>query len=625
MIYLNDLNKEQLEAVLEVDNPLLILAGAGSGKTRVITYKIAYLIEKNIARPENIVALTFTNKAADEMKKRIRKMLDSENVEKVWAGTFHGFALYILRNFGRFWKYPTNFVIYDEEAQEDLIKEILREINRENEYNVKDIKDKISRLKDRLISPEDFSGLVSNTFDSIVLEVYKKYEKALRKNNALDFGDLLIYSIKLLNEKPAIRGYLQDKIEYVLVDEYQDTNKAQYDLFKIIVQEKQRFSVVGDDDQSIYSWRGADYYNIFRLEEDFKNLKIIFLTKNYRSTQQILAIANALISNNDKRYPKELWSDKKDGTFPVLFRAINEEDEASFVVRQIKLEIMQGRNPSEIAILYRTNRQSRIFEEALIRSNIPYKVVGGMSFFERKEIKDIVAYLNILYNPDDIVSLKRIINLPRRGIGEATFNLIKEYYSKGYTLLEAVREVSKTKREVRSFYELWEYLLKIKNNLSVKELINLIIEKTNYISELEKQEKKVAENRMENLVELMDFADSFSGTSEESLGDFLSHLTLRSSRLEDSLDEGRVSLITLHSVKGLEFEVVFIVGMEEGILPHYNAVSKEELQEERRLCYVGITRAKEKLFLSYASKRYNKYQEPSRFIEEIDHLLSVKK
>lgn len=624
MDFLKDLDKEQLEAVLEINNPLLILAGAGSGKTRVITYKIAYLIEKNIAKPENIVALTFTNRAAEEMKKRIGEILNSKDINKVWAGTFHGFALYLLRTFGRFWNFPVNFVIYDEDLQEDLIKEILKEINRSDEYNVKDIKDKISRLKDKLISPEDFSNLISNTFDEIVLEVYKRYEKLLRKNNALDFADLLIYSLKLLDEKPSIRGYLQDKIEYVLVDEYQDTNKSQYDLFKIIVQEKQKFSVVGDDDQSIYSWRGADYYNIFRLEKDFKNLKIIFLTKNYRSTQQILTVANVLISNNDKRYPKELWSDKKDGMFPVLFRAINEEDEASFVVRQIKLEIAKGRNPSEIAILYRTNRQSRIFEEALIKSNILYKVVGGMSFFERKEVKDIVAYLNILYNPNDIISLKRIINFPKRGIGEATFNLIKEYYSKGCTLLDSVREVSKNRKEVKSFYELWEYLLKIKDNLSLKELINLIIEKTNYISELEKQDKKLAENKIENLFELMDFADRFKGASQDNLGEFLSHLTLRSSRLEDSLDEGRVSLITLHSVKGLEFEVVFIVGMEEGILPHYSAVSREELQEERRLCYVGITRAKEKLFLSYASKRYNKYQEPSRFIGEIEHLLSVK-
>lgn len=625
MDFLKELNKEQLEAVLEIERPVLILAGAGSGKTRVITYKIAYLIKNNIAKPENIVALTFTNKAAEEMKKRINNMLGAKDADKVWAGTFHGFGLYLLKNFGKYWNLSPYFVIYDENDQEDLIKDILKDLNRAKDYNARDIKEKISRLKDQLITPQEFSGLISNSFDEIVLEVYKRYEKELRRNNALDFADLLLYSIRLLQEKPAICGFLQDKIEYVLVDEYQDTNKAQYELFKIIVLDKQKFSVVGDDDQSIYSFRGADYQNIFRLEKDFKNLRVIFLTKNYRSTQQILEIANVLIANNDKRYPKELWSDKKDGTYPVLFRALNEEDEANFVARQIKLEVAKGRRWSEIAVLYRTNRQSRSFEEALIRNNIPYKVIGGMSFFDRKEVKDIVAYLNVIYNPNDIVSMKRIINVPRRGIGDATFNMIREYYNKGYSLLEAVKEVSKIKKEVKSFYELWTYLLELKDSLTLRDLISTIINKTNYLSEFENQEKKELENRMENLMELMDFADNFSGKAKDTLGEFLTHLSLTNSKLESTLEEGKVSLITLHSVKGLEFEVVFLVGMEEGILPHYNATTKEEIQEERRLCYVGITRAKEKLYLSYAAKRYSRYQEPSRFLEEIYHLLTVKK
>ncbi|MCX7719970.1 MAG: ATP-dependent helicase [Dictyoglomus thermophilum] len=625
MDFLKELNKEQLEAVLEIERPVLILAGAGSGKTRVITYKIAYLIKNNIAKPENIVALTFTNKAAEEMKKRINNMLGAKDADKVWAGTFHGFGLYLLKNFGKYWSLSPYFVIYDENDQEDLIKDILKDLNRAKDYNARDIKEKISRLKDQLITPQEFSSLISNSFDEIVLEVYKRYEKELRRNNALDFADLLLYSIRLLQEKPAICGFLQDKIEYVLVDEYQDTNKAQYELFKIIVLDKQKFSVVGDDDQSIYSFRGADYQNIFRLEKDFKNLRVIFLTKNYRSTQQILEIANVLIANNDKRYPKELWSDKKDGTYPVLFRALNEEDEANFVARQIKLEVAKGRRWSEIAVLYRTNRQSRSFEEALIRNNIPYKVIGGMSFFDRKEVKDIVAYLNVIYNPNDIVSMKRIINVPRRGIGDATFNMIREYYNKGYSLLEAVKEVSKIKKEVKSFYELWTYLLALKDSLTLRDLISTIINKTNYLSEFENQEKKELENRMENLMELMDFADNFSGKAQDTLGEFLTHLSLTNSKLESTLEEGKVSLITLHSVKGLEFEVVFLVGMEEGILPHYNAVTKEEIQEERRLCYVGITRAKEKLYLSYAAKRYSRYQEPSRFLEEIQHLLTVKK
>ncbi|ACK42671.1 MULTISPECIES: ATP-dependent helicase [Dictyoglomus] len=625
MDFLNELNKEQLEAVFEIERPVLILAGAGSGKTRVITYKIAYLIKNNFAKPENIVALTFTNKAAEEMKRRIDNLLGVKNVDKVWAGTFHGFGLYLLKNFGRYWNLCPNFVIYDENDQEDLIKDILKDLNRSKEYSARDIKEKISRLKDQLITPQEFSNIISNSFDEIVLEVYKKYEKELRKNNALDFADLLLYSINLLYEKPAICGFLQDKIEYVLVDEYQDTNKAQYELFKIIVLDKQKFSVVGDDDQSIYSFRGADYQNIFKLEKDFKNLKIIFLTKNYRSTQQILEIANALIANNDKRYPKELWSDKRDGTYPILFRALNEEDEANFVIRQIRLELAKGRKLSEIAILYRTNRQSRPFEEALIRNNIPYKVIGGLSFFDRKEVKDIVAYLNIIYNPNDLISLKRIINVPKRGIGEATFNMIREYYNKGYSLLEAIGEVSRIKREVKSFYDLWKYFLDLKSSLNIRELIATIIDKTNYLSEFQNQGKEELTIRMDNLMELMDFADNFPGKTQDTLGDFLSHLSLTSSKLESSLEEGKVSLITLHSVKGLEFEVVFLVGMEEGLLPHYNAATREEIQEERRLCYVGITRAKEKLYLSYAVKRYNRYQEPSRFIEEISHLLSVKK
>jgi len=623
MDFLKDLSEEQLSAVLEVDNPLLILAGAGSGKTRVITYKIAYLISQKYAKPENIVALTFTNKAAGEMKNRIKKLILPEDGEKVWAGTFHGFGLYLLKTYGKRFGFPSNFVIYDEDAQEEVIKEILKDIARDDDYNSKDIKDKISRLKDKLITPEDFQSMISNNFDEIVLEIYRKYENYLRKNNAVDFADLLIYSIKLLQENSALKGYIQDKLEYVLVDEYQDTNRAQYELFKILVEEKKKFSVVGDDDQSIYSWRGADYQNIFRLEKDFKNLKIIFLTKNFRSTQQILDIANALIVNNDKRYPKKLWSDIKNGNHPILFRAINEEDEANFVVRQIKIELLKGKNLSEIAVLYRTNRQSRVFEEAFIRSNLPYKVIGGISFFDRKEVKDLVAYLNILYDPNDIISLKRIINVPKRGIGEVTYNLIKEYYNKGYSLLEAVKEVSKIKKEVKSFLDIWSYLLEIKDKINIEELIETIIDKTGYMKEIEKYDRDTLEAKKENLLELIEFSRKFSENND--LGEFLSHLTLSSSKIEDSLESDKISLITLHSVKGLEFDVVFLVGLEEGILPHYNATTREEIEEERRLCYVGITRAKEKLYMSYASKRYNRYQEPSRFVEEISHLLNVKK
>lgn len=623
MDFLKDLSEEQLSAVLEVDNPLLILAGAGSGKTRVITYKIAYLISQKYAKPENIVALTFTNKAAGEMKNRIKKLILPEDAEKVWAGTFHGFGLYLLKTYGKRFRFPSNFVIYDEDAQEEVIKEILKDIARDDDYNSKDIKDKISRLKDKLITPEDFQSMISNNFDEIVLEIYRKYENYLRKNNAVDFADLLIYSIKLLQENSALKGYIQDKLEYVLVDEYQDTNRARYELFKILVEEKKKFSVVGDDDQSIYSWRGADYQNIFRLEKDFKNLKIIFLTKNYRSTQQILDIANALIVNNDKRYPKKLWSDIKNGNHPILFRAINEEDEANFVVRQIKIELLKGKNLSEIAVLYRTNRQSRVFEEAFIRSNLPYKVIGGISFFDRKEVKDLVAYLNILYDPNDIISLKRIINVPKRGIGEVTYNLIKEYYNKGYSLLEAVKEVSKMKKEVKSFLDIWSYLLEIKDKINIEGLIETIIDKTGYMKEIEKYDRDTLEAKKENLLELIEFSRKFSENND--LGEFLSHLTLSSSKIEDSLESDKISLITLHSVKGLEFDVVFLVGLEEGILPHYNATTREEIEEERRLCYVGITRAKEKLYMSYASKRYNRYQEPSRFVEEISHLLNVKK
>ncbi|HOJ92864.1 MAG TPA: 3'-5' exonuclease [Dictyoglomaceae bacterium] len=624
MDLLRELSKEQLEAVKTVDVPLLILAGAGSGKTRVITYKIVYLISEKISKPEEILALTFTNKAAGEMKRRIASLLSGEDAEKIWAGTFHGFGLYLLRVYGKNFGFLENFVIYDEDAQEEVIREILKEGGREEDYNPKDIKEKIARLKDKMLTPDEFSKNVSNSFDEIVLDVYKRYETSLRKNKAFDFADILIYAIRLLEENPALKGYLQEKLSYVLVDEYQDTNKIQYELFKILVQEKQKFSVVGDDDQSIYSWRGADYQNIFRLEEDFKNLRVVFLTKNYRSTQPILDIANTLIVNNDKRYKKELWSEKKNGSTPVLFRAINEEDEANFIVRQIKLEIIRGRKPSEIAVLYRTNRQSRVFEEALIRSNIPYKVIGGVSFFDRKEVKDIVAYLNILHNPDDIISLKRIINVPKRGIGETTFGSIKKLYDKGLTLMQAVEEISKTKKEVKEFYDMWKYFLEMEEQLTIEDLILLILEKTNYLKDYEKQGKEILEVKKENIMELIEFAQKYSDKKLD-LGEFLSHLTLNSSAIESPLEEGDVSLITLHSVKGLEFEVVFLVGLEEGILPHYNATTKEEIQEERRLCYVGITRAKERLFMSYSSKRFNRYQEPSRFIQEMSHLLSIKK
>ena len=616
---LEGLNDKQREAVLYNDGPLLIIAGAGAGKTKTLTTKIAYLIGEENASPYSILAITFTNKAAKEMKDRLYSIIGDE-AKKLQVSTFHSFGLKLIRENCRVLGYDSNFVIMDSDDSLTVVKRILKELNLDPKvYNPKAIRNKISSCKNDMISPEKYEQYAVSDYEKIVHKVYEKYEHKLKSNNSVDFDDLLLLPIKLFNNNPDILERYQNFYKYILIDEYQDTNEAQYILTKLLAKKNRLITCVGDDSQSIYSFRGANYRNILNFEKDYKDAKTILLEQNYRSTSNILDAANAVIKNNKMKKEKNLWTARGVGEKIKYYRSYNERDEAQYVIRKTKELVNNGVDYKDIAVLYRTNAQSRVIEEEMLKENLPYRVIGSFYFYSRKEIKDLIAYLRLIHNPKDNVSLLRVINTPKRGIGLKTIeNLTKKADKEGISLYEAIDSGKEL-----AFKETIEKLKEISNDLTLTELIDKVLDASGLKQELESEQTLEAEIRLENLEEFKSITKSFEEREGiVSLEEFLLEISLISDVEEYKDDPNRISLMTVHSVKGLEFDHVFVVGLEEGIFPHVNSLMENsELEEERRLCYVAITRAKDDLYLVNARRRTlygNDQINPiSRFIEEI--------
>lgn len=616
--YLND---KQKEAVLADDGPVLILAGAGSGKTSVLTTKIAYLIEEKGANPKNILAITFTNKAAREMKERIIKMVGSKAYD-MQISTFHSFGLRIIKENYEKLGYEKNFTIIDSDDSLTLIKKIMKELNIDTtRCNPKFIKNNISSCKNEMMSPSRYKSLAVDDVSEITYKVYEKYQEALKRNNSLDFDDLLTMPVMLFNKYKDVLDSYQELFKYVFIDEYQDTNEAQYILSKMISAKYKNICVVGDEAQSIYSWRGANYKNILNFEKDYKDAKVILLEQNYRSTKMILNAANSVIKNNINKKDKNLWTLNEEGEKIKYIKANDEKDEASYVTKEIKELKNKGVNLDDIAVLYRTNAQSRTIEEGFLNSNIPYRIVGAFAFYSRKEIKDLLAYLKLIYNTKDDISLLRIINYPKRGIGSKTVdNLSMESVLNGTSIFDTI----KSGKELE-FKKQIEEMIDLSNNLSLTETIDMVLNKSGIKKELESEHTLEADIRLENLNEFKSISKTFEEESGiASLEEFLNEVSLVSDVNEQKNDNtSKVTLMTIHAVKGLEFDYVFVIGMEENIFPHVNSSFEEEgLEEERRLCYVAITRAKKKLYLLNALRRTlfgkTSVNMPSRFISEID-------
>lgn len=614
---LEGLNNEQLKAVKHNNGPLLILAGAGSGKTKVLTMRVANLINEYNVKPSEILAITFTNKAANEMKERIHNVLGSV-ADNVRICTLHSFGLFILRREYEYIGYERNFTIIDSEDSLTLIKKILKELDKDaNVYNPRAIRSKISGAKNELIDAKKYSLFANTEFEKVVEEVYIKYEEKLRLGNSFDFDDLLIAPIKIFRENKEVLEKYQNTFKYILIDEYQDTNEAQYILTKMIASKYRNICVVGDPDQSIYSFRGSNYRNILNFEKDYKEASIIVLEKNYRSTSNILNAANDIIKNNKNRKEKNLWTENGTGKKITYHRAENEKDEAYYVVKEIKkLDCPL----SDIAVLYRTNAQSRNIEEALLRENIPFKVVGSFYFYNRKEIKDLIAYLKVIYNEKDDINLLRIINVPKRKIGLKTIENLTDIASlKGISIYDAIEGGKELE-----FKKLIEELKVEKDNLSLTELVELVLEKSGMKASLLEEKTMESEIRLENLEEFKSITRGFEEKyGVVSLEEFLSEISLVSDVEEYKNNDSVVTLLTVHSAKGLEFKNVFIIGLEEGIFPHKNSFdSTQDMEEERRLCYVAVTRAKNNLWLINAKKRIlygtESSNPESRFIKEID-------
>jgi DNA helicase-2/ATP-dependent DNA helicase PcrA len=636
---LQGLNPQQREAVLATDGPLLLLAGAGSGKTRVLTQRIAYLLrEKNVA-PWSILAITFTNKAAREMKDRI-SAIAGPDAEDIWISTFHSMCVRILRRDIDRIGYNRNFTILDSSDQVSVIKQCQKEMNIDpKKYDPRAVLGLISSAKNELKTPEQYGGMVAGPVEQIAQQVYSLYQKKLKSNNSLDFDDLIMKTIQLFEEVPEVLEFYQKKFRYVHVDEYQDTNRAQYMLVKMLAAGYKNICVVGDSDQSIYRWRGADITNILNFEKDYPNARTILLEQNYRSTKRILEAANKVISNNIGRKPKNLWTENDEGAMIRYYTADSEHSEAYYIVDEIQKAVDRGREYRDVAILYRTNAQSRVIEEVFVKSGIPYNIVGGTKFYDRKEIKDMLAYLRLISNPDDDLSLTRIINVPKRGIGAGTVEKIAAYAARqGISMYKAIQEVDQIGLSARlsdavvKFAHLIAELEGMQEYLGVTELAEEVLTRTEYLEELRREGTLEARSRIENIEEFLSVTMEFERTNEDkTLVAFLTDLALVADI--DKLDEteedrgNAVVMMTLHSAKGLEFPVVFLVGMEEGIFPHSRALLEEvEMEEERRLAYVGITRAEEELFLTRALMRtlygQTKMNAPSRFIEEIpEHLI----
>ena len=620
MNLIDSLNDRQKEAVVNTDGPMLILAGAGSGKTKVLTTKVAYLIEEKNIDPNNILAITFTNKAAKEMKERIFK-LEGNSAFYIQISTFHSFGLKILKENCELLGYEKNFTILDSDDSLSIIKKIMKELNIDaNKYNPKAIKNVISNNKNEIIDPEKYSLYVNTDFDEIALEVYRKYEKSLKINNAVDFDDLLILPLKLFNNNPGVLQKYQEKYKYVFIDEYQDTNEPQYILSKMISAKYKNITVVGDADQAIFTWRGANYKNILNFEKDYKDAKVVLLEENYRSTKTILNAANNVIKNNKVRKEKNLWTQNEEGSKITYYKAFDEKDESNYVVNEIKKLIEKGVNPKDICVLYRANAQSRTVEEAFLTSNISYNIVGSYAFYNRKEIKDLIAYLKLIYNNKDDVSLLRVINYPKRGIGNKA---IENLAIKSNVLDKSLYEVIDSGKE-EEFKNMIEEIKKEESHLTLTELIDMVLDKSGMKKSLEDEKSIEADIRLENLEEFKSIAKAMEiNEGIVSLEELLDKLALVSDVSEQKNDnEDKVTLMTMHAVKGLEYDYVFVVGVEEGLFPHSNSLeSNDELEEERRLCYVAITRAKKKLYLINARSRilYGKVSSnvPSRFINEI--------
>jgi len=617
---LETLNEKQLEAVKTTEGPLLVLAGAGSGKTKVLTTRIAYLIKEKKISPFNVLAITFTNKAANEMKSRLYNILGSVSYD-MQISTFHSFGLRIIKeNYDKL-GYKSNFTILDSEDSLTVIKKIMKDMNLDPKvYNPKAIRNSISGAKNEMVTEDEYSKYVGNDFEDKVQKIYKKYQTKLITNNSLDFDDLLMLPIKLFSEFPEVLKNYQERYKYILIDEYQDTNKTQYLLTKMISAKYKNICVVGDNDQAIYSFRGADYKNILNFEKDYKNPKVILLEENYRSTKNILNVANSIIKNNKKRKEKNLWTSKDEGTKVIYHKTENEKDEAFYVLDEIKKLLKDGEEKSEIAVLYRTNAQSRNIEESLRRDNIPYRVIGSFYFYNRKEIKDLISYLKLIYNNDDDVSLTRIINVPKRGIGLKT---LENLNNKALQNNKSIYQVIESGKEAE-FKKLIEEIKLESENISLTELVDLILNKTGMKQELINEKSIEADIRIENLEEFKTITKSFEeNRGIVSLEEFLSEISLVSDVEEYKNNNDVVTLMTVHSAKGLEFNNVFIVGLEEGLFPHKNSLmDSEQIEEERRLCYVALTRAKKKLYLVNARKRMifgdTSFNLASRFIEEID-------
>ena len=628
---LKGLNDKQYEAVINTEGPCLVIAGAGSGKTKVLTHKIAYLIGEKGAKPWDILAITFTNKAANEMKERIANLV-GDNAKDIWMGTFHSICVRILRRFIDRIGFDSSFIIFDTSDQRTLVKNCMKDLAIDDKlFNDRSVLSEISNAKNEMLEPEQYTARSNGDFrKEKIATVYELYQKRLKENNAIDFDDIINYTIKILMENPDVLEYYANKFKYVLVDEYQDTNKAQFTLVTLLASKNGNITVVGDNDQGIYSFRGADISNILNFERDFPGTKIIKLEQNYRCTGNILKAANSVIKNNEVKYKKELWTENEEGNLPNVYQAENEYDEATYIVTQIEhLKREEYYKYSDFSILYRMNTQSRAIEDILRRENVPYKIVGGLKFYERKEIKDIIAYLRLIQNSADNLSLKRIINEPKRGIGKTSLDKVEALAEQNETsMYEVIKHadqygLNRVYLNSREFINVIEELKDKKDQLVISELIKTTLKKTGYTKALEEENTIEAENRIENLEEFLTVAIEFEEEyAENSLSQFLEGITLSSDIDNVEETEDSVTLMTLHSAKGLEFPVVFLVGMEEGIFPGYKSISEpKELEEERRLCYVGITRAKEHLYLTCSKQRTifgsTSYNPVSRFLKEI--------
>lgn len=617
---LDGLNPQQKEAVQITEGPVLILAGAGSGKTRVLTQRIAYLIQEKHVAPWSILAITFTNKAAREMRDRVARIV-SQGADDIWISTFHSLCVRILRRDIDRLGISRSFSILDAGDQQNVIKQCLKELNLDpKKYEPRSVLAAISGAKNELAGPKEYEKRVGDPYTRAVAQVYELYQKKLKRNQSLDFDDLIMTTVKLFQQEPEVLEFYQKKFRYIHVDEYQDTNRAQYLLISMLAAKYRNVCCVGDADQSIYKWRGADISIILNFEKDYPEAKIIKLEQNYRSTKTILEAANAVIANNRNRKPKNLWTENPSGNKIYAFEGNSEHDEAYFIVETIKQLLAAYKRYDKFAILYRTNAQSRVLEDVLIKSTIPYTIVGGLKFYDRKEIKDILAYLRLISNPDDDISLERIINVPKRSIGDSTVEKIQAYASAhGMSMFQAIQEVgymglpARTTNAIASFGELISNLIQMVDYLSVTELVEEVLTRTGYRDALKEEKSLEAAARLENIDEFLSVTQEFERKSEDrTLLAFLTDLALVADI--DSLDdteqaadapaEGQVTLMTLHSAKGLEFPVVFLVGMEEGIFPHSRALFDDsEMEEERRLAYVGITRAEERLYLTRARMR----------------------